>query len=85
MESEKKKKYLINTKDRLTVARCEEWEKWVKVGKRYKLPVIKQVSSGDVKFKNLKNKKKNPNPLLRQPKKALKGKRETNYCPKKAD
>ena len=37
----KQKPKLIDTEKRLVVARVGDWEKWLKVIKRYKLSVIK--------------------------------------------
>lgn len=41
LQRKRKKKKLIDTEKRLVVARVGDWEKWLKVIKRYKLSVIK--------------------------------------------
>ena len=46
MKSEKTK--LTETKDRLVVARDDRWGKQVTLIKGYKLPVLDEMSSGDV-------------------------------------
>ena len=56
METLKKKQKteLIDTEDRLVVAIGRggggEWAKWVKGVKRYKLPLIRYISRGDVMY-----------------------------------
>ena len=60
MESEtkkaKKNPELIETENRLVVARCwgvgvMEWAKWVKGVKKCELPVIKYIRHGDVTYR----------------------------------